>query len=77
MKITYYLEVVSSWCTWVEPTWSELKKRYADRGVTFEWKIALMNPGDFPVSRAQCDDFIATQRRHSHALADHAQLRLV
>ena len=57
MKITYYLEVVSSWCTWVEPTWSELKKRYADRGVTFEWKIALMNPGDFPVSRAQCEWF--------------------
>lgn len=57
MKITYYFEVVSSWCTWVEPTWSELKKRYADRGVTFEWKIALMNPGDFPVSRAQCEWF--------------------
>jgi predicted DsbA family dithiol-disulfide isomerase len=23
--------------------------------VEFDWKIALMSPGDFPVSRAQCD----------------------
>eukprot|EP01035_Chromulina_nebulosa_P003354 gene3354-biopygen2756 len=56
MKITYYLEVLSSWCTWVEPTWSELKNRYAGRA-EFEWRIALMNPSDFPVSRAQCDWF--------------------
>lgn len=54
MKITYYLEVLSSWCTWVEPTWDALKARYAGR-VEFEWKIALMNPGDFPSSRKQCD----------------------
>ncbi len=57
MKVTYYLEVLSSWCTWAEPTWAALKTRYAPRGVTFEWKIALMNPGDFPVSAAQCDWF--------------------
>ncbi len=57
MKITYYLEVLSSWCTWVEPTWAELKHRYAARGVTFEWRIALMNPADFPQSRAQTDWF--------------------
>ena len=56
MKITYYLEVLSSWCTWVEPTWTELKQRYAGRA-EFEWKIALMNPQDFPVSREQCDWF--------------------
>jgi predicted DsbA family dithiol-disulfide isomerase len=56
MKITYYLEIVSSWCFWAEPTWAELKKRYAGR-VEFDWKIALMNPGDFPTSRAQCDWF--------------------
>jgi hypothetical protein len=37
--------------------WTELKARYAKNGVEFEWKIALMNPGDFPVSRAQCDWF--------------------
>jgi predicted DsbA family dithiol-disulfide isomerase len=57
MKVTYYLEVLSSWCTWVDPVWTELKARYAACGVTFEWKIALMSPGDFPVSQAQCDWF--------------------
>lgn len=56
MKVTYYVEVLSSWCHWVEPVWAELKARYAGRA-EFEWKIALMNPGDFPVSRDQCDWF--------------------
>ena len=56
MKITYYLEVLSSWCTWVEPTWAELKHRYAGRA-EFHWKIALMKPDDFPVSKSQCDWF--------------------
>lgn len=56
MKITYYCEVLSSWCSWVEPTWAELKQRYAGR-VDFQWKIALMKPEDFPISRAQCDWF--------------------
>lgn len=56
MKITYYLEVLSSWCHWVEPVWSELKTRYVGR-VQFEWRIALMRPEDFPVSRTQCDWF--------------------
>jgi len=56
MKITYYLEVISSWCYWAEPAWAQLKQRYAGR-VEFEWKIALMQPGDYPVSRAQCDWF--------------------
>ena len=56
MKVTYYVEIFSSWCVWAEPTWAELKKRYAGR-VEFQWKIALMNPGDFPASREQCDWF--------------------
>jgi predicted DsbA family dithiol-disulfide isomerase len=56
MKITYYLEVLSSWCHWVEPTWAALKARYAGR-VEFDWKIALMNPADYPVSREQCEWF--------------------
>jgi predicted DsbA family dithiol-disulfide isomerase len=56
MKVTYYLEVVSSWCYWVQPTWAELKRRYEGR-VEFEWKIALMRKDDFPVSREQCDWF--------------------
>ncbi|MEO7414373.1 MAG: disulfide bond formation protein DsbA [Opitutaceae bacterium] len=57
MKVTYYLEILSSWCAWAEPMWTDLKARYASHGVEFEWKIALMNPGDFPVSRDQCDWF--------------------
>lgn len=56
MKITYYVEVLSSWCHWAEPTWAELKRRYFGRA-DFDWKIALMNPGDFPTSREQCDWF--------------------
>jgi predicted DsbA family dithiol-disulfide isomerase len=56
MKVTYYLEVLSSWCTWVEPVWAELKSRYAGRA-EFEWRIALMRQEDFPVSRAQCEWF--------------------
>lgn len=56
MKVTYYVEVLSSWCHWVEPVWAELKRRYAGR-VEFEWRIALMRPEDFPVSQAQCDWF--------------------
>lgn len=57
MKITYYLEVTSSWCFWAEPTWAELKRRYADRAA-FQWKTALMNAGDFPTSNAQYDWFL-------------------
>ncbi len=56
VTVTYYLEILSSWCHWAEPAWAELKARFAGRAV-FDWKIALMNPGDFPVSRAQCDWF--------------------
>lgn len=56
MKITYYLEVTSSWCFWAEPMWAELKARYAGR-VAFSWKIAQMQASDYPVSRAQCDWF--------------------
>lgn len=57
MKVTYYLEVISSWCYWAEPAWAGLKARYAPRGVEFDWKIALMQRGDYPVSREQCDWF--------------------
>lgn len=56
MKVTYYLEITSSWCHWVEPVWAALRARYAGRA-EFEWKIALMNPEDYPVSRSQCDWF--------------------
>src|SRR5262249_46189422 len=52
ITVTDYLEVVSSWCFWSEPTWAELKKLYNGR-VEFQWKIALMDPIGLPTSRDQ------------------------
>ena len=52
ISIINYLDVVSSWCFWAEPTWTELKRTYADR-VTFDWRIALMDASGLPKSRAQ------------------------
>jgi predicted DsbA family dithiol-disulfide isomerase len=52
LKITYYLDVVSSWCFLAEPAWAALRDRYAGR-VDFEWKIALMDATGLPISREQ------------------------
>jgi predicted DsbA family dithiol-disulfide isomerase len=52
ITVTDYLEVVSSWCFWSEPSWAELKRRYEGR-VGFQWKIALMDPTGLPTSREQ------------------------
>jgi predicted DsbA family dithiol-disulfide isomerase len=56
MRITYYLEVISSWCHWAEPAWTALQQRYHGR-VTFDWKLALMDSSGLPKSKAQCDWF--------------------
>ncbi len=56
MKVTYYLEVASSWCYWAEPAWADLRERYAGRA-EFVWKIALMDASGLPVSRSQCNWF--------------------
>src|SRR2546425_6569927 len=56
VKVTYFLEVTSSWCFWAEPAWAELKERYAEK-VEFGWKIALMPPEAYPVSKNQCEWF--------------------
>ena len=56
VTITYYLEVISSWCHWAEPAWAELKRRYATR-VEFGWKIAQMPPEAYPVSKGQLEWF--------------------
>lgn len=56
ITVTDYLDVVSSWCFWSEPTWAELKRRYQGR-VDFQWKIALMDKTGLPVSREQHDWF--------------------
>ena len=54
LKITNYLDVISSWCFWAEPMWAELKERYAGR-IEFEWKIALMDESGMPQTRAQLE----------------------
>jgi predicted DsbA family dithiol-disulfide isomerase len=56
VKVTYYLEVLSSWCYWAEPAWAELHQRYAGRA-EFDWKIALMPAEAYPVSTSQCEWF--------------------
>lgn len=56
VTLTYYLELLSSWCHWAEPAWADLKLHYAGR-VQFAWKIALMNPNGFPDSQNQCEWF--------------------
>ena len=52
LTITYYLDVVSSWCYWSEPAWAALKQRYQGR-VEFQWKIALMDRSGLPTSHEQ------------------------
>ena len=56
VKVTYYLEVVSSWCYWAEPAWAELRRRYAGK-VEFGWKIAQMPVEAYPVSKQQAEWF--------------------
>ena len=57
IQITYYLDVVSSWCYWAEPAWAELKRRYAEAPVEFGWKIALLDENGMSKSRALCEWF--------------------
>lgn len=52
ITITYFLDVISSWCFWSEPAWAELKKHYQGK-VEFNWKIALLDKVGLPISRAQ------------------------
>lgn len=57
VNVTYYLDVVSSWCYWAEPAWAELKERYAKSPVEFSWKIALLDESGMSKSRAQAEWF--------------------
>jgi len=54
LKITYYLDVISSWCFLAEPAWATLKDCYNDR-VDFDWKIALMDATGLPKSKEQLE----------------------
>jgi len=53
LKMTYYLDVISSWCFLAEPAWAALKERYHG-AADFEWKIALMDATGMPTSQEQC-----------------------
>jgi predicted DsbA family dithiol-disulfide isomerase len=57
VKVTYFLDVISSWCYWAEPAWAELKERYAKSPVEFSWKIALLDESGMSKSQAQADWF--------------------
>jgi predicted DsbA family dithiol-disulfide isomerase len=69
LKITYYLDVISSWCHWSEPAWALLKSRYSD-STEFQWKIALMDSTGLPKSRSQLEWFY--RRSGTIMAADHA-----
>jgi predicted DsbA family dithiol-disulfide isomerase len=68
-QISYYLDVISSWCHWSEPTWAMLKARYSG-DAEFQWKIALMDEGGMPKSHAQLEWFY--RRSGTIMGADHA-----
>lgn len=57
IKITYYLDLTSSWCYWAEPAWAQLKQRYAKFPVDFDWAIALLDESGMSKSREQADWF--------------------
>ena len=57
VQVTYYLDVISSWCYWAEPAWLELKERYARKPVQFDWKIALLDQSGMPATAEQEDWF--------------------
>lgn len=57
VKITYYLDVISSWCLWAEPALAELKQRYAKAPVEFTWQIALIDENGMSKSQSQADWF--------------------
>lgn len=52
IRLTYYLDLISSWCFYAEPMYADLKRRYADQ-VEFQWKTALIPPDGLPASQAQ------------------------
>src|SRR5438477_11563399 len=56
ITVTYYLDVISSWCFFAEPAWAELRKRYEGRAEIL-WKIALMDKAGLPASREQHEWF--------------------
>jgi len=71
ITVTDYLDVISSWCFWSEPTWAELKRRY-DGQVQFQWKIALMGPQWF-ANFTRAGAMVLSAQRNDDAFGVHAQ----
>lgn len=63
VTVTYYVEILSSWCHWAEPAWAQLKAHYGPQ-VEFQWRIALMRPADFPASAELCDWYYRRSGTH-------------
>lgn len=41
IHLTYYLDVMSSWCFYCEPNLDRLRKRFGDR-LSYDWRIAMV-----------------------------------
>jgi len=68
MKITYYLDVTSSWCFWAEPAWTELRVKFAGR-VEFAWKIALLDTAALPPTLEALEWFYRRSAKITRAAA--------
>ncbi len=75
VKITYYLEVISSWCYWAEPAWAELKKTLRRQG-----RIQLEDRPDAARSVSnlkRAGRMVLSSQRHDCTLAVHVERGLV
>ncbi|MEM8868572.1 MAG: disulfide bond formation protein DsbA [Verrucomicrobiota bacterium] len=56
VKVTYFLDVVSSWCRYVEPVWKSLIEDYGT-AVAFDWEVALIPKAGLPGSAEEEDGY--------------------
>ena len=52
--LTYYCDVLSSWCFYSEPNLEKLRRTYGSR-LSYEWRISLVK--DLPANRQQVEWF--------------------
>ena len=52
LNVTYYLDIISSWCYYSESTWNLLKEKFGDVA-TFDWQIALIPEKGLPDTREE------------------------
>jgi predicted DsbA family dithiol-disulfide isomerase len=57
LKVTLYLDVVSSWCYWAAHAWLDLREQFDGAPVEFDWKIALIDAAGMSKTRAQAEWF--------------------